>query len=82
MDEFLYMVRCLHQLRLEAKEKTQSARDFDIVENARLYGTFWAYFVEGGRGDIVWDLHSVEDLPFVFLQPLDDLASLSCLNEV
>ena len=36
MDQFLYMVRCLHELRLEAKPRTQMARDFDMTENKRL----------------------------------------------
>ena len=44
----------------------------------------WDNFVEEGGGDIVRDLHIVEDhFVFLFLQRLDeDLASLSCLNEV
>lgn len=37
VEKFLYMVRCLHQVRLESKPRTSTARDLDIVENQRLY---------------------------------------------
>ncbi|CAD7933342.1 unnamed protein product [Amoebophrya sp. A25] len=35
--EFLEMVRCLHQLRKEAKPRTTTEREYDLEENKRLY---------------------------------------------
>eukprot|EP00392_Amoebophrya_sp_AT5.2_P015055 g15245.t1 len=36
-DKFLYMVRCLHQKRKEAKPRTTTEREYDLAENQRLY---------------------------------------------
>ncbi|CAD7936888.1 unnamed protein product [Amoebophrya sp. A120] len=37
MKDFLYMVRCLHQVRKETKPRTTTERFYDLEENQRLY---------------------------------------------